>query len=349
MTWAGPAPLHASSGATPAVSHRTLSHRPLWQLHVPPSAQLSWLHGRGSSSPRPRGRGSALRVSNVPGSAPGRAGSRRCSWHRKGQHRPGYQTARACLSELLGKGKTKTATQRKGYASAMGLCNPPAAGRAVPWAEGQCLPGPVSSSAASSRPAARPGELRVTVGVCCVPVPGAERWMPQGREVSADVVPAGGWMQGEPLGTPQVQDVLRAQPFTRHQGAPTGRVGNLGWASPSRRGRVSRRGPFGRAATWGGAGLGVGGCPAAPRSSHSWAGLPGGGVAAAGAGRQECKHRRGGEERRLCLLRPHKPGCRVHETPSLSPPAPAAGDVGVPGDGGGPVTCVVPKRFPLSH
>lgn len=207
-----------------------LSHRPLWQLHFPPSAQLLWLHGRGPSSPWPRG--SALRVSNVPGSAPGRASSRRCSWHRKGQHRPGYQTAWACLSELLGKGKTKTATQRKGYASAMGLCNPPAAGRAVLWAEGQCLPGPVSGGAASSLPAARPGGTpRVTAGVCCVPVPGrAERWVSQRREVSADVVTAGGWMQGEPVGTPQAQDVLCAQPFTGHQGAHTGRVGNSGWA-----------------------------------------------------------------------------------------------------------------------
>lgn len=66
-------------------------------------------------------------------------------------------------------------------------------------------------------------------------------------------------MQGEPLGTPQVQDVLRAQPFTRHQGAPTGRVGEP-WAGLHLRGEagVSRRGPFGRAATWGGAGLGGG-------------------------------------------------------------------------------------------
>lgn len=73
-----------------------------------------------------------------------------CSWHSKGQHQPGYRPAPECLSELLGKGKTKTATQRKGYASEMGLDHPPAAGRAMLWAVGQCLPG--SSSPAGETP-----------------------------------------------------------------------------------------------------------------------------------------------------------------------------------------------------
>lgn len=87
----------------------------------------------------------------------------------------------------------------------------------------------------------------------------------------------------------------------------------------------------------------MGGRPAAPRSSHSWAGLPGGGVAAAGAGRQECKHRRG-EKKGGCVCCGQANLAGGHARPPyLSPPAPAAGDVGVPGDGGGPVTCVVPS------
>lgn len=74
-----------------------------------------------------------------------------CSWHCKGQRRPGYQPARECLSELLGKGKTKTTTQRKGYASEMGLHHPPAARRAVLQAVGQHSPS--SSSLTGGHPA----------------------------------------------------------------------------------------------------------------------------------------------------------------------------------------------------
>lgn len=126
----------------------------------------------------------------------------------------------------------------------------------------------------------------------------AGRWMSQGREVSADVVPAGGWMQGEPLGTPQVQDVLRAQPFMRHQGAPTGRVGEP-WAGLHLRGEagVSRRGPFGRAATWGGAGLG-GGWP--PRCASFLAFL----------GRAAGRRGRGGGSRAAGMQTPARGGGR---------------------------------------
>lgn len=113
-----------------------------------------------------------------------------CSRHRKSQHRPGYRPARECLSELLGKGKTKTATQRKGYASEMGLHRPPAAGRAVLWAVGQCSPS--SGSLAGGNLCAPPA----------CPVPGAALTQPapESQGPSTEVCPLPALLTSHGLG-----------------------------------------------------------------------------------------------------------------------------------------------------
>lgn len=228
----------------------------------------------------------------------------------------------------------------------MGLCNPPAAGRAVPRAEGQCLPGPGSNSAASSRPTAQPGDPRSHRG--CLLGAGC----PRGVKFLQMLCQQAAGCRGSPLALPKCRMCSVPNPLRGIREPPRAVLEKLGLGFTFEERPGSHGGdPLEGLRPGGAQGLGVGGRPAAPRSSHSWAGLPGGGVAAAGAGRQECKHRQGGggEERRLCLLQPGKPGRGVHETPCLIPQTPAAGDVGVPGDGGGPVTCVVPECFPSSH
>lgn len=178
----------------------------------------------------------------------------------------------------------------------MGLCNPPAAGRAVPRAEGQCLPGPGSNSAASSRPAAQPGDPRSHRG--CLLCAGC----PRGVKFLQMLCQQAAGCRGSPLAPPKCRMCSVPNPLRGIREPPRAMLENLGLGFTFEERPGSHGGdPLEGLRPGGAQGLGVGGHPAAPRSSHSWAGLPGGGVVAAGAGQQECKHRQGGGRRKAAV------------------------------------------------